>query len=137
MNVSFHSLYHRVIDKTSHDVVTETIHQDQPASAAKHAPHFFDNGLLMGIVMEGIRAGYDVETCHGKRQMLAVTSNERWDMPARPPAGFFVCLGAHLRRIVQTDSRDGPITVREKPGERGGSTSYVENGKGPWMLTPP
>jgi len=83
----------------------------------------------MGVVVERIGAGNDIEPLILKREVFAVTGHE---MQVKSPIGapavsFGVGFSAHGGGIVQADYGNGPIRPRHHSRERAGSAANVEH----------
>src|SRR5262249_10497392 len=102
-----------VVDEPAPGGVAVPVDDHEPATRTEHAMHLGNGAVWVGIMVEAVGTGHDLERARGEWQSFAVTLDGE-DLPGVPPPAVG-SLGQHLGD--QVDSPDARLRHRcTEPG---------------------
>ena len=128
-DLPFHRGDADVVDEPPPETVATSVEQKQPPPGFEDAIHFGHGPILVGIVVEAVGAGHDIEGPIGKRQSLAIALDRRGPISERLPA--LAPAGEHAVDKVHSPDCRPRKGRRDAGGEYSRATTHVENRRRP------
>ena len=125
MHRSFHPRHANVVDQPTPRVIAVAVDEHEPAGGAEHPVHLGHGAILVGIMVEAVGAGHDVERPGGERQALAI-SLHGLDLPDLG-APAVRSLGQHRAHKIDAPDARGGHGLAEPARERAGPAADVKD----------
>ncbi len=102
MNFAFDARDAHVINEPTPRCITISVDEEKPAAGLENALHLRHRAFLVGIMMEAVGAGHEVEGAVGERQAFGISLDGQDIGGQSPPAGRPFSSIPATRSIPQT-----------------------------------